>query len=50
MVYYRMVYQIICPGNAYKSISFEREANKFDNDDTYLTNRKAFAWFKFMKK
>lgn len=38
------------PGNAYKSISFEREANKFEKDDTYLTNRKAFAWLKFMRK
>lgn len=38
------------PGNAYKSISFEREANKFEKDETYLTNRKAFAWLKFMRK
>lgn len=35
-------------GNAYRNISFEREA--FDNDDdlTYLKNRKRFAWWKYL--
>lgn len=40
--------RIFKKGNAYRNISFEREA--FDNDDdlTYLANRKRFAWRKYL--
>lgn len=40
--------RLLGKGNAYRNISFEREA--FDNDDdlTYLANRKRFAWWKYL--
>lgn len=40
--------RIFKKGNAYRNISFEREA--FDNDDdlTYLATRKRFAWWKYI--
>lgn len=40
--------RIFKKGNAYRNISFEREA--FDNDDdlTYLATRKRFAWWKYL--
>jgi hypothetical protein len=31
---------------AYHNLSFEREANEFENDYTYLEKRKHFAWIK----
>lgn len=34
-------------GNAYKSISFEREAKKYELDENYINNRKLFAWINF---
>jgi len=33
---------------AYKSISFEKEANWNENDLDYLDNRKWFSWFKYL--
>jgi len=36
--------------NAYKSISFEREAYKYGHDLLYLKKRKSFAWFGYIKK
>ena len=35
---------------AYSSISFEREANCYEYNETYLMIRKAFAWLRFIKK
>jgi len=35
---------------AYSSLSFEREANAFEYDDTYLTIRKPYAWLKYVFK
>ena len=37
-------------GNAYRSISFEREAYSNADNDNYLTERKLFAWIKYIKK
>lgn len=34
--------------NAYRNISFEREAYANEKDLTYLTNRRRFAWTKYL--
>lgn len=36
------------PINAYLNISFEREANVYRYDTTYLDTRKHYSWFKFI--
>lgn len=36
-------------GNAYKSISFEREAYANEGNENYLKTRKRFAWLKYIK-
>ena len=36
-------------GNAYRNISFEREAYANDDNSTYLETRKRFAFVKYMK-
>lgn len=33
---------------AYRNISFEREAYFYESDDNYLTNRRLFAFLKFL--
>ena len=35
-------------GNAYRSLSFEREAYENDSDINYLKNRKRFAFLKYI--
>lgn len=35
-------------GNAYRRISFEREAYAHENDSQYLQCRKPFAWFHYL--
>lgn len=35
-------------GDAYYEISFEREAHANDEDDTYLYERKLFAWIAYL--
>ena len=35
---------------AYKNISFEREAYQNQNDLNYLSNRKHYNWFSYIKK
>lgn len=35
-------------GNAYRRISFEREAYENEEDMSYLSNRKPYAWIKYM--
>lgn len=37
-------------GNAYRNISFEREAKINEIDLTYLEKRKPYAWVKYLKK
>lgn len=36
------------PRSAYKNISFEREANKFEGDMTYINQRKFWSWIKYI--
>lgn len=36
-------------GNAYRNISFEREAYSNERDDEYLENRKSFAFLAYLK-
>ena len=36
-------------GNAYRNISFEREAYANEEYIDYLENRKRFAWIKYIK-
>lgn len=38
--------RLILPGNAYRNISFEREAYKFQSKQFYLQYRKKFAQWK----
>lgn len=35
---------------AYRNISFEREAYAFEGEPGYLEKRKSFAWIQFLKK
>lgn len=35
-------------GNAYRNISFEKEAYQNEKKVNYLTERKKFAWFKYL--
>ena len=35
---------------AYKNISFEREANAGEDDETYLENSEYFEWVKYILK
>lgn len=37
-------------GNAYRNISFEREAYCNESDMAYLSNRKLFSWGGYLKK
>ena len=40
---------LACKGNAYRNISFEREAYANQNDMYYLeTNRSPYAWMKYL--
>ena len=42
--------RLVMKGNAYLSISFEREAYRHENDFDYLSRRKHYAWVKYLKK
>lgn len=35
---------------AYKSISFEREAYRFEHDSHYISERKRYSWIKYIFK
>ena len=37
-------------GNAYRNISFEREAYANEADENYLSHRKHYAWIPYIKK
>jgi len=43
-MYYRNSY------TAYRNISFEREAYVFENDLDYLSRRRFFAFFRFVRR
>ena len=48
-VWYAIEWLVRLPkGNAYRSISFEREAYTNENDMEYLSNRKHFAFMKYL--
>ena len=49
-VWYVIEWLIRLPkGNAYRNISFEREAYANDKDPNYLNTRKVFAFLKYME-
>lgn len=35
---------------AYKSISFEQEANRYEHDLNYISTRRHYTWFKYIFK
>ena len=41
--------RLFMKGNAYRNISFEREAYSNEDDVIYLESRKRFAWIKYIK-
>ena len=43
------IIRLFMKGNAYRNISFEREAHNNEKDLRYLDNRKWFAWIKYIK-
>lgn len=42
--------RLFMPGNAYRNISFEREAYGNEENENYLEERKKFAWIKYLNK
>lgn len=42
--------RLFMKGNAYKNISFEREAYENEFNEKYLKKRKFFAWTKYLTK
>jgi hypothetical protein len=44
------VIRLFGKGNAYRNVSFEREAYANQDIETYLDTRKAFAWVGYIKK
>lgn len=44
------IIRLFMKGNAYRQISFEREAYSKMYDESYIKKRKHFAWFKYIKK
>ena len=43
------IIRLFIKGNAYRNISFEREAYSNEDDVIYLESRKRFAWIKYLK-
>ena len=43
------IIRLFMKGNAYRNISFEREAYSNEDDVIYLESRKRFAWIKYIK-
>ena len=41
--------RLLMEGNAYRNISFEREAYRNEDDIIYLESREMFAWIKYLK-
>ncbi len=55
LVFYYLWYVVewilrLFKGNAYRSISFEREAYAHQGDLSYLKSRKAFSFIKYLKR
>ena len=46
---FEWIIRLFLKGNAYKNISFEREAYSNEDDVIYLESRKRFAWIKYLK-
>ena len=44
------IIRLFMKGNAYRNISFEREAYSNEDDVIYLESRKRFAWIKYIKQ
>ena len=42
--------RLVLPGNAYRNISFEREAFTCQTDLSYTGHRKPYAWLNYMIK
>jgi hypothetical protein len=42
------LFRLFLPGNAYRNISFEREAYANENNEYYLMERKRFAFLKYL--
>lgn len=42
------VIRLLMKGNAYKNISFEKEAYTNENNLSYLNARKMYSWFKYI--
>ena len=43
------IIRLFMKGNAYRNISFEREAYNNEDNIIYLEDRKRFAWIKYIK-
>ena len=43
------IVRLFMKGNAYRNISFEREAYENEGDVDYLSNRTWFAWIEYLK-
>ena len=41
--------RLLLPGNAYRNISFEKEAYTNDKNQEYIKARKRFSWIKYFK-
>ena len=44
------IVRLFMKGNAYRNISFEREAYRNQHWDGYLLKRKRYAWINYLKK
>ncbi|MDR2361712.1 MAG: hypothetical protein LBD91_03185 [Prevotellaceae bacterium] len=45
-----LIRRLFLRGNAYRNISFEREAYANEGNERYLQTRKAFAWINYLKE
>ena len=43
------IFRLFMKGNAYRNISFEREAYANEEHVIYLEDRERFAWIKYLK-
>lgn len=44
------LFRLFQKGNAYRNISFEREAYANEKDENYLSTRKHYAWIHYITK
>ena len=44
------IVRLFMKGNAYRNISFEREAYANQNNLSYLNTRKRYAWLNFLRE